>query len=189
MSARLSIDESKVDAAVNPMFLKQGSELGADGSQDSLIASLLAQREPPSASLWAIFRDEFVAVSAKSKEAVAEASGANALALKLEGVVAAATAQSPPRDARPRSGAPLSSSPAPPAPTPSAAAKTPPFGATVAAYRSPSGVASARVMGMSPVRSRAALPATVVAALSADSDPVHVEGVNPLHSADGSSVL
>lgn len=166
--ASIRVDDSSLDNAVNPLFLKQAQDAGTD-TQDALIASILSQATPPSASLWIVFRDAFVSVSTRRREAVLETASANSVASKLEGVIAAAAALST-RDSRDNKASSPIRTPVTPSRV-SFAQKTPP---SSLAYRS---AASARVVGMSPMHPRAA-----AAPAANDSDPVPVEGMNTLGS-------
>ena len=50
-------DGSKMEMNMSPMFIsKDGSEQASLGSKESLVASILAQKEAPGAMMWSVFR-------------------------------------------------------------------------------------------------------------------------------------
>ena len=50
-------DGSKMEMSMSPMFIsKDGGEQASLGSKESLVASILAQKEAPGAMMWSVFR-------------------------------------------------------------------------------------------------------------------------------------
>ena len=75
----------ELTAEVNPMFLssdKDTLKLGAD--RDSLVASILAQKQSPPLQLWLVFRDEFASLVERLKETGQRAQVGAAALQKLE---------------------------------------------------------------------------------------------------------
>ncbi len=58
-SQQLIVPRGPVDESFNPMFLTTDGQLSALGSTDSLVQSILAQKEAPAKELWSVFRGEF----------------------------------------------------------------------------------------------------------------------------------
>jgi len=78
-------DTANIEAQVNPMFLSDGGDkanLGAD--KESLVASILAQKEAPPLQLWLVFRDEFASLVERLKETGEKAALGAAAIQKLE---------------------------------------------------------------------------------------------------------
>jgi hypothetical protein len=58
-SQQLIVPRGPVDESFNHMFLTTDGQLSALGSTDSLVQSILAQKEAPAKELWSVFRAEF----------------------------------------------------------------------------------------------------------------------------------
>jgi hypothetical protein len=61
-----------LDSVVNPMFLRAEGDANLGANVDSLVASIMAQKEPPPPALWLAFREEFAATVSKLKDAKSE---------------------------------------------------------------------------------------------------------------------
>ena len=75
-----SVGIGEVSAEVNPLFVRSDSSIKIGGDRDSLIASILAQKESPPIQLWTVFRDEFAGLVERVKDLQGKAAdGAAAL--------------------------------------------------------------------------------------------------------------
>ena len=71
-SQQMVIPRGPVDESFNPMFLTTDGQLSALGSTDSLVQSILSQKDAPAKELWSVFRAEF----SKTVEALKSTQGA-----------------------------------------------------------------------------------------------------------------
>ena len=73
-----------VEAEVNPMFLSaDGTSAKLGSSKDSLVASILAQKDSPPLQLWTVFRDEFASLVDRLKESQLKAAEGSVALQKL----------------------------------------------------------------------------------------------------------
>ena len=61
-------DDGKLDSQVNPLFLSRDGGLNVGADVDSLVASILAQKEVPPLQLWTVFKEQFASVAGRLKE-------------------------------------------------------------------------------------------------------------------------
>ena len=73
-----------IEAEVNPMFLADdGTSAKLGANKDSLVASILAQKESPPLQLWVVFRNEFASLVDRLKESQLKAAEGSAAVQKL----------------------------------------------------------------------------------------------------------
>jgi hypothetical protein len=65
--------EGNLDSVVNPMFLRAEGDANLGANSDSLVSSIMAQKEPPPPALWLAFREEFASTVNQLKDAKTEA--------------------------------------------------------------------------------------------------------------------